>query len=342
MLYSATVNDQRGATAALAVGVSLWGLIAGPLACRRGQSASSSSGAPSVRWSIDVGAVATPSSLAVAPDGTAYVAGYSPAETPPPGFASAEGFWQGHLYAVDAEGRVVRSLAGAVSRRKAEVWVQLAPWGAAFAVGAEGGIYGLLPAGRQEFGDAHTVVFGPPAIGARGELYVGGDGLTILQLGSEKPARHFASAYTSGSPPAVGEDYLAIGQTLFAFGTGGNPLWEFEATTPLATPAAPAPDGSVYVATDSGLLYAVEGGRKRWSLALEHRIASYLSVDPDGVVFAGDAMGRVYAVDPDGRRRWAMPLEAGPCTPVPGPDGTVYAACANGRLYALAAHPGGR
>jgi outer membrane protein assembly factor BamB len=59
-------------------------------------------------------------------------------------------------------------------------------------------------------------------------------------------------------------------------------------------------------------------------------------------VFAGDAMGRVYAVDPDGRRRWAMPLEAGPCTPVPGPDGTVYAACANGRLYALAAHPGGR
>jgi len=375
------VPGYRTAAASLAVASTVCGLFAGTAACRRGQSSSPSrKDGPFVRWSVDVGAVPTASAVAVAPDGTVYVAGRAPAENPPRGYASADGFWQVWLSAVDAQGRIARRLAGTVGRQVPEVWVQVAAWGTVFAVDADGGIYGFLAGGGELFNPSNVRVSGPPAIGSRGELYLGGQGLRLLALESEEPATSFGSTGLSVSAPAMAEDgslffadgrrlygvspwgeprwetafpgggrpvlapggtlYIAHGQVLSAFATDGQLMWDFDAGFPLATPPAVASDGSVYVATTSGLVLAFEGQQKRWSFALEQPIASHLSVGPDGAILAADRQGKVYAVDPDGRRRWSVLLPSRPGTPVPGPDGTVYVACADGRLYAVAP-PGG-
>jgi outer membrane protein assembly factor BamB len=339
MLYCRPVKGQRHALAWLAAAGTFWGLIAGGVACRRRGASPPAESGRTVLWSTDIGAARTASALAVAPDGTIYVAGFAPAEEPPPGYSSADGFRQLCLYALDAQGQITRRVAGTVTRESPEVWVQVSSWGAGMAVDAEGGLYGLLPAGRERFNPAGVSVSGPPAIGPRGEMYVGGTGgLKVLQLEGNEPLDVFASTGSSfASPPALGEDgslyfVSSHGGRFYGLSAGGDVLWETRARGV----HRPVLAGDRLCITHGQWLSAfATTGQLMWEFDAGAPLVTAPAPAPDGTVYVATESGLVYAVD-QGSKRWSFPLEL----PVAAglsvdSEGALFVSDRRGKVYAI-------
>jgi outer membrane protein assembly factor BamB len=271
-----------------------------------------------------------------------YVAGYARAEAPPPGYASAEGFWQACLLEVDAQGQVTRRLAGTVSREQPEVWVELSPWGAAYAVDELGGIYGLLPAGRSRFNDAGVRLAGPISVGHRGQLFAGGPGgVRGLELEADEPVSLVYSTGSSyASAPALGPDgslYFnsSSGGRLLAASASGDLLWQRRAQG--ARPVLGA-DGLVYLASGTQLSVLATSGEAIWEFSVETPLGRAAPAPaPDGSVYVVTLSGLVYSVE-RGQKRWSFPLER-PIRSELSVDasGTVYAADELGKVYAIGA-----
>jgi len=313
----------------------------GVLGCRRGgSSAGSTANGPKVVWSVELGTAANRFGLAVSPDGMIYVAGYVRPESPPAGYASAEGFWQTCLFEVDPQGQVTRRLGGSVTRgQQPEVWVEAASWGAGYAIDALGGIYGLLPAGRSRFNEAGRRLGGPITVGHDGRLFVGGPGgVHALELEAEEPARLFLSIGSSyAGAPALGADgtfYFQSGSRLVAASASGELLWQQRASG--GRPAV-SQDGRLYLVERTQLRAFATSGQAMWEFAAESPFGRSPAAAPDGSVYAVTQSGLLYCVE-NGQKRWSFPLERpiGSELSVDG-AGTVYVADQLGKVYAVGA-----
>lgn len=371
-------REQRGVPG-LAVVVLAAALLMATLAlsaCRRSSASSTSSPRdPRVRWSVPLGAVGAVPAVALGPDGTIYAMAAVDSDEPPAGYASAKGAHRLCLFALDTGGAVVRRVAGRpFVGAPPQAWVRVAPWGAAYAVDANGGLYGLLPAGLERFVAAEESLLGPPAIGARGELFVGGTREGVLGFQIDAGATAQVAARTGGGtrPPAIGADetlyltygarlyavsardevrwvvqapagrpvfsegtiFVAGGRVLAAFATNGEKLWEYESEAPFLTAPALVSGGKVYAAAAPSLVLAVQNGRKLWSWVAETRIAAEIATDEDGAAYV--SAGRsLYCLSSEGRRRWVLRLPTTAGTAAPSTDGIVYVQTIDGQLHAV-------
>jgi outer membrane protein assembly factor BamB len=340
MLYSRLVGGRRLAATSLALAASVCASLVWGAACRRdgGRAASpATTNAATVLWSIELGTAGSPWDLAIAPDGTVYVAGFDEPESPPPGYASAEGFRRVCLYAIDAQGNVTRKLAGSVTRDRPAVWVLASPWGAGLAVDALGGLYGLLAGGRERFNPSGLRVAGPAALSHRGQLLVGGPGgVTALELESDEPASLFLSTGTGyATAPTVAADgtlYFGTSRRMIAASAGGDLLWEIKAG--MARPTL-GPGDRLYVTSGQKLSAFATNGEALWEFEAETPLGTPPAPAPDGSVYVATASGLLYSIE-RGQKRWSFPLEREVRSHLSvAPSGTVYAADVGGKLYAI-------
>lgn len=339
MVYCRLVSGTRHAS---------WSLLVAAVAAAAGAACRREAGAPvaattadaKVAWSVQIGAGGSRRGLAVGADGVIYVAGYARPESPPPGYASADRFWQTCLLEVDAGGTVTRRLGGTVSWERPEVWVATAPWGAGYAIDALGGIYGLLPGGRSRFNEARKRLAGPISVGLGGELYVGGPGgVRVLQLeaADEPAALLFSTGGSHASAPAVGPDgsfflNTSSGGRLLAVTAGGEPLWERRVHG--AVPVLGS-DGLVYLNVGAQLQALGPGGEAIWQFDADTPFSRTPVPAPDGTVYAVTESGVLYSIE-RGQKRWSFPLER----PVRSElsldaEGNVLVLDEQGKLYAI-------
>jgi outer membrane protein assembly factor BamB len=341
VLYCQLVSGTRHASWSLGLAAALAAGVGAEGCGRRGAgSAGATAADASIAWSVDIGCAGSRFGLAVAPDGALYVAGYDRPEAPPPGHASADGFWQVFLLELDASGRVTRRVGGSVTWERPEVWVAVAPWGAGYAVDALGGIYGLLPAGRSRFNEAGMRLAGPITVGHRGDLFVGGvGGIRALQLeATDEPATLlYSTGGSHATAPALGADgsfffNTSSGGRLLAVSSGGELMWERRVHG--ASPVL-GPEGFLYLNVGTQLQALAASGEAIWDFSAETPFSRAPVPAPDGSLYAVTQSGLVYSVE-RGRKRWSFPLER-PVGSELSVDavGTVYVLDDQGKLYAV-------
>ena len=163
-----------------------------------------------------------------------------------------------------------------------------------YVVSLDSNLYCLDTTGKQLWsvylGDE---IYGTPALGADGTIYVGTD---------------------KG--------------TLAAIAPNGEKKWSFKTGDEIAGSPTVGLNGLVYIASDS--VYCVDAlGRRRWAFGAPEGDYFFASpvVDESDVVYIGNTDGYLYCLGPDGRQQWRAPAPEGdeirPETVV-GPDGALY------------------
>lgn len=315
-------------------------------ACRgRGPAAAGAAGGgPRVLWSTAVGTWAAPeSSPTVGDDGTVFTPGSIQANVDWNGRPAAKGMRQGCLHEVAASGAVVRTLPGSVIRDGSfQVWSRVSPWGTAYAVDSEGGLYGMFRDGTQVFRSAGQRLIGPPAISDNGRLLVGSwRGVLGFDLEAQGDAAAFSFAEgTYSRPPVLGPDgtfYAATLRRLYAVDALGEVKWGVPGghTTPVLDEG-----GRLYFTVKNRLVALDLGGSQLWEYHADDDLSAP-ALAADGTVVVIGAAGLVHAVGADGQRQWSFAMDTAAWSlPVAGPDGAVYVSDRAGRISAI--EPGGR
>lgn len=294
-----------------------------------------------VLWAVDVKAPAFPTlGPAVGADGTVYVQGRQPATLTSDGRAAIAGVHQqAVLHAVDATGHITRSQPGTNIDYLShfELWIRMAPWGAAYAVDNEGGLYGMFTDGTQFYRKVKRHLKGPPAIADNGRLFVGESrGVVGFDLQSEDDPGTVAYQDTSYALAPVllpdGGMYVPAIRYLHALAPNGEVRWSVPASF---APTVVGPQGTVYCTNKNRLLALDPGGSQLWEYHADDDLGPP-AAGPDGSVVAIGAQGLVHFVGPDGQRRWAFPMDTPVWSlPVVGSDGSVYVTDRQGHVIAL-------
>jgi len=191
-----------------------------------------------------------------------------------------------------------------------------------------------------------TLVFGSPAIGSNGAVYVcnvSDNQLVSLDASGNENWR-FTGADNAIAAPTVKRS--GAGDTIY-FGTTGNRMycvdasgsevWHYDATGVIYGSAAIGSDGAIYFGSQDGYLYALEpAGTLRWSFNNFAAIDGPLAIDSAGFIYFGDTDGYLDVVKPDGSDyAWLDALgdtffDGGPAI---GPNKSVYIVGANGAVY---------
>ncbi len=217
----------------------------------------------------------------------------------------------------------------------------LSPGGGTLYVGDQGGYLYALDAldgslswhkqpclkALKAIGVCLATALATPAVGPRGNVYVGGE-FELLRL---VPFGGVVSVDPSGGQRWSYPRLLSLLSTLGA-----------------SFPAAPAltSSGSLYIGestlTGGGALLSLSrsDGDPNWShaYATSNPVESAPAVGEHGAAYFGDTGGAFYAVSPSGSLLWQYQLDSAVRdAPAVGPDGTVYVAtsAASGSLYAL-------
>jgi outer membrane protein assembly factor BamB len=314
------------------------------VSCRGRQESAARGGSKEVRvlWAAKLDGVVPPMlGPAVAEDGTVYAQGRMQATTTWDGRPAMQGMQQAVLHALDSAGTVVRSLPGTTVRGLGgfKLWIRVAPWGAAYAVDSEGGLYGMFTDGTQHYRQVKEGLFGPPAIADNGRLFVGASRGTVgydLQ-GEDDPAQvlYQASSYTLAPVFAPdGATYVPALRGLQALDAYGGVKWSVPAG--LAMPVV-GPQGTVYCSAKNRLLAVDVNGSQLWEYHADDDLTPPVMA-PDGSVVVIGTQGLLHVVAPDGQRRWAFALETMVHSlPVVGGDGTIYVSDREGRVMAIGA-----
>jgi outer membrane protein assembly factor BamB len=240
----------------------------------------------------------------------------------------------------------------------------VAPNGTVYAIGSGPAVYALLPDGTLQWRQEVPGVFGMPALGPAGILYVTGSReacniefcVSFGRIFALDPAtgrsRVVYSNLATGvftSPPVVGGDgTIYVGTdpdlsaaALFAIRPSGGRKWRRKVGGFIESPPALGADGTVYVAGGDGFVYAIRpNGRLAWRYETEGvggpgqgslGMTSSPVVGGDGTIYVGSQDGFVYAIDPSGTLKWRHQTTGGPgetsviqTSPAIGGDGTIY------------------
>jgi hypothetical protein len=270
--------------------------------------------APGILWSIDVPGSDAASGVVVSHENVLFAAGTEPSD-PPPGYASVEVFSRTALYAFDAQGKLKTKVVGRIGRRVEtfeSLQLCLAPWGAAYGIDSQGGLYGLWPDGRGAFrvSGVRGSISGPPVVAANGRVFVGGSSLWGLDLEGHDPIG-LQLPVEGVSAPSIAPDgtfYTASLRGVHAIAEDGRPLWFRK----MEYPRRPIldPGFSLYVAGPRMLTSLTLDGSVQWEFPLEGDAGTAPVVAPDGTVHIGTQSGLLYAFTRAGRLKWTRPLAA--------------------------------
>jgi outer membrane protein assembly factor BamB len=300
---------------------------------------------PRVLWSTAVGTwAALESRPAVGNGGTVYTPGSRPASVDRGGRPAREGMRQGCLHEVDASGAIVRTLPGSLIRDGTfQIWTRIAPWGTAYAVDSEGGLYGMFADGQQTFRAVGQRLMGPPAIAHNGRLLVGSwKGVLGFDLEAEgEPAAFVFAPGRYSRPPVLGPDgtfYAATLRGTFAVDALGEVKWAVRESTrnyPVLDDS-----GRLYYTVKNRLVAVDTGGSPLWDFHADDELGAPVLAADGSVVVVGSG-GLVQAVGPPGERLWSFAMQTASWSqPSAGPDGAVYVSDRAGRVLAI--EPGGR
>ena len=222
-------------------------------------------------------------------------------------------------------------------------------------------IYSLTPAGVTNWAtelqeptyifsnSTYTAVYGTPAIGSDGTLYVPSENSQLLALNPTNGAIKWA--YTNAaeglySSPALAADgtiyFGGYDSNLFALNPNGSVKWTapFDSTI-FASPVV-GRDGTIYCGADSGKFYAINptNGAPKWVFTTGNKfIAASPAIDTNGNLYIGVASTnnpKLYCISTNGATNWVFTAGSGiESSAALGVDGTVYFGCNDGKLYSL-------
>lgn len=342
---------RTGGARACVVGLAVLAALA-PGACRgrpSGAEVPARSRPARVLWSVETGHTgARDFSMPALSDGIVYAAGTYDAHT---GRVAWRDFDMRNrvscLWAFDAQGAVVGQAQGAAVKSDPTswaMWVRAAPWGGAYAVDSEGGLYGLSAGRRQHYRTAEQRLLGPPAIGSDGRLYAAGqEGVLVLDLeGSGGGSIAFSVGTSYVRAPAISPEGVlyvstSFGGRVYAAHPGGDPLWVTKAG--LGDIVLDS-RGNLIMNDGQKIVSLDAGGTLRWEYAAADQL-SPVAVGADDTAYTVGTTGLLHAIGPDGQRRWTFPLDTRATSlPSVGMDGTVYVSDIGGALSAVG--PDGR
>lgn len=242
-------------------------------------------------WSFDPGVKIT-SPIAIAPDGTVYVAGSNK-----------------KLYAVDRAGE--------------KSWeADLSDECSTLAIGMDGSIYaGTVP---PSISPGAGKLFAFNARGRRLWEFATGRRVNGLALGGD------GTIYTvSGGYSQITQ---TVNNKLYALSPAGAKLWEiaFNPQTHLSAPAVAA-DGTIYLGVGFELQAYTTAGALKWKYATGGYVHSAMAIRGDGRIYIGSDDRKLHVVRPDGfasfTQQFAGPNSAVPlggAPPVIGADDTAF------------------
>jgi outer membrane protein assembly factor BamB len=207
-----------------------------------------------------------------------------------------------------------------------------------------GRLYAFSKDGTQRWTiDIGNDIFGSPAIGPDGTIYVGVDGLLKAIDFSGSTKWMYPTAGDIRSSPALAADGLVVfgsnDRSIYAVQSNGRLRWAFPTGGEIVSSPAIGADGTVYCGSQDNLLYAIgRDGRRKWTYFTGADVDSSPAIGPGGTVLVGSDDQYLYAVNTNGSRRWAYRVPGGnsvSASPAVAPDGTVYVGSNDGKLYAL-------
>ncbi len=192
-------------------------------------------------------------------------------------------------------------------------------------------------------------IYGSPAIGPDGTVYVGTEGTFASQSrlfainadGSLKWQFAGPTDWIDSTPALAPDGTLYFGSwdgKLYAVNsTNGTRKWVYATLGFISSSPAVASDGTIYIGSGDRSLHAVtSAGVLKWNFPVGDWIDSSPAIGADGTVYFGSWDNNVYAVRSDGTLRWQF--NAGDnvtSSPAIGADGTIYIGAANGKIFAL-------
>lgn len=221
-------------------------------------------------------------------------------------------------------------------------------------------IDGLIPV-RESFSippfvEITNAIFGSPAIGTDGTVYVGSTNgrLYALVNGStnEFAGRikwSFGGVTTNqpfNSSPAISPTGVIYAgcydSNLYAIASSGAMIWRTNLGDKIFSSPALATDGTIYVGCDNGKFYAVNpNGTVKWSVTTGGSLRSSPAVALNGTVYFGSMVGtnNLYALNPTNGAAlsgWPVTIPSGVySSPAIGSDGGVFVGGLDGKVYAV-------
>ncbi len=203
-----------------------------------------------------------------------------------------------------------------------------------------------------------TAFYAPPALGADGQVLIGGYDYVFysLNLGNDQPVWTFSGAtdhYIGGALVDAGNIYVASADSfLYALDPNGNLRWKFKAGH--AIWGTPVLDGdTLYVSSLDHHIYAVDSGTGNlaWeSDDLGGAIVASPTLGPDGAMYAGtfgmktdnpEKSSKLLALESSsGRVRWSAPTKGWIFVSPLLQDGVLYFGDSDGYFYAVNAADG--
>lgn len=214
-------------------------------------------------------------------------------------------------------------------------------------------LLGLLMAGTllaQEAGtvkwtfDTGSEIFGAPAIGSDGTIYVGSNDKYLYAINPDGTLKwKFKAEYGIKASPVIGADgtiYFAqvgLGK-LYALNADGTQKWVTERADGWIedTPGLMS-DGTLVFGTTNQNFYGYNpDGSNKWTITMNWNEYSSPAIGADGTIYIGLNSNGLYARKADGSAKWNFSA-AGKVqsSPAIGADGTIYVGAGNGNLYAI-------
>jgi outer membrane protein assembly factor BamB len=194
-----------------------------------------------------------------------------------------------------------------------------------------------------------TGAMSAPAIGAKGDIYIGaGANLHALKERGGAVRWTIGIGGESRGTPAIGADgtiYVAtVAGRIVAVKPNGTLKWQHDLAGAPAVHASIVlgPGGRIYVADTAGTVTALvdqgTGAAVAWSKALGAPIEVTPATSRNGgTLYVGTTAGAFSAIaTSSGATSWTAPIAAGEASaPVVDADGVIYVGAASGKLYAL-------
>ncbi len=186
-------------------------------------------------------------------------------------------------------------------------------------------------------------IFGTPAIGADGTIYVTSNDHYLYAITPEGHEKwRFDAEYGLKASPVVAPDgtiYIArVGLgALIAVNPDGTKKWQVDADGWVTDSPGLMADGTVVFATTNQNFYGVNpDGSGKWTIQLGWNEYSSPAIGADGTIYIGLNSGGLYARNADGTAKWNF-RDAGKVqsSPAIGADGTVYVGSYDKNLYAI-------